>query len=117
MHAICICFRPFTRATDSGQLQIYFSCRSIEVFVLLLYFRATDSETDAFCHTSLDNITITDKSCDSNDDSSLANYKYIFIIAQLLNGAGFAPLFTIAFIYLDENTHPNNTPLYIGKNI
>ena len=51
----------------------------------------------------------------SEDDPALPSYKYMFIIAQLLHGAGAAPLYTLGVTFLDENLKPKVTPVYVGR--
>lgn len=49
---------------------------------------------------------------DGNTSSKI--YFAIFCIANMLAGAGTAPLFTLGATYLDENVAPKKSPLYIG---
>merc|ERR1719305_435045 len=42
------------------------------------------------------------------------SYKYIFMAAQLLHGAGAAPLYTLGVTYIDENVGPENSAFYLG---
>ena len=54
--------------------------------------------------------------CDvNNSPASLSGYKYVFILGQLLHGAGATPLYTLGVTYLDENLKAKNTPVYVGK--
>ena len=41
-------------------------------------------------------------------------YKYVFMGAQLLHGAGAAPLYTLGVTYIDENVGPENSAFYLG---
>lgn len=45
---------------------------------------------------------------------ALSNYKYIFIMAQLLHGIGAAPLYTLGVILLDDNFTTKMASVYIG---
>ena len=54
---------------------------------------------------------------DSNLDNamkSLSNYKYFFILGQILHGIGAAPLITLGTTFLDESVSRVSAPLYIG---
>ncbi|XP_013417999.1 solute carrier organic anion transporter family member 4A1 [Lingula anatina] len=51
--------------------------------------------------------------CDVSQNK-LSDYKYVFILAQLLHGAGATPLYTLGVTYLDENLKPKLTSLYVG---
>lgn len=39
---------------------------------------------------------------------------FLFILSQLMSGAGTTPLHTIGTAYLDENASPKYAPIYIG---
>ena len=55
---------------------------------------------------------------DASDDiqwtSSLSNYRYVFILGQLLHGFGAAPLVTLGTTFLDDIVKTGNSPFYIG---
>jgi MFS family permease len=38
----------------------------------------------------------------------------IFVLAQLLMGAGISPFYPLVPAYLDENVHPKHMPVYLG---
>lgn len=42
-------------------------------------------------------------------------YLSIFLIAQLLHGAGSAPFYTLGVTYLDENVSKKMSSVYVGK--
>ncbi|XP_077989837.1 solute carrier organic anion transporter family member 4A1-like [Glandiceps talaboti] len=48
------------------------------------------------------------------EESGLSNYLGVFIIAQLLHGAGATPLYTLGVTYLDENVAMKMSSVYIG---
>nr|XP_003920771.2 solute carrier organic anion transporter family member 4C1 [Saimiri boliviensis boliviensis] len=52
-------------------------------------------------------------SCTSST-SSLSNYLYIFILGQLLLGAGGTPLYTLGTAFLDDSVPTHKSSLYIG---
>ena len=66
-------------------------------------------------HHSNSSATMCSQDDESQADRKLSNYKYMFILAQLLHGAGAAPLYTLGVTYLDENLKPKVTPVYVGK--
>lgn len=39
----------------------------------------------------------------------------IFLVAQLLHGAGAAPFYTLGVTYLDENVSKKMSSVYLGK--
>ena len=45
---------------------------------------------------------------------SLANYRFMFILGQLLHGFGAAPLITLGTTFLDESVSLKSSPAYIG---
>ena len=47
-------------------------------------------------------------------ESSLASYRYVFILGQLLHGAGAAPLITLGITFLEESVSQTTAPLYIS---
>lgn len=47
----------------------------------------------------------------------LSNYKYVFLLGQLLHGIGASPLYTLGVSYLDDNLLPATTSLYVGESI
>lgn len=51
----------------------------------------------------------------SESVSSLANYRFVFMLGQFLHGIGATPLYTLGVTYLDENVKSNYSPVYIGK--
>ena len=69
------------------------------LFIYLLYVPANASVCDA---------------SSEGVDSDLSRYRYMFIVAQLLHGAGSAPLYTIGVTYLDDNLKAKQTSLYAG---
>ena len=53
--------------------------------------------------------------CSADSESSLSQYKYVFYLAQLLNGISAAPLYTLGVTYLEENLPLRSTSFYVGK--
>ncbi|KAK2504380.1 hypothetical protein MC885_004734, partial [Smutsia gigantea] len=52
-------------------------------------------------------------SCTSSS-SSLSNYLYVFILGQLLLGAGGTPLYTLGTAFIDDSVPTHKSSLYIG---
>lgn len=42
------------------------------------------------------------------------NYKFVFMLAQLLHGAGAAPIYTLGVTYIDENIGARNSATFLG---
>lgn len=80
-------------------------------------YRAGD-QNDNLCQRVTNNslhATVCDGSStekDSEGPSSL--YMVIFLVAQLLHGAGAAPLYTLGVTYLDENVSKKMSSVYLG---
>ncbi|XP_030049280.1 solute carrier organic anion transporter family member 4C1 [Microcaecilia unicolor] len=68
------------------------------------------SEFKETCHVSGTNSTI--PLCRSK--SSLSNYLYVFIFAQLLMGVGGTPLYTLGTAFFDDSLPVHKSSLYIG---
>ena len=51
---------------------------------------------------------------DSNMGGSLSNYRFVFVLGQLLHGVGAAPLITLGTTFLDESVSVKSSPLYIA---
>ncbi|XP_013403130.1 solute carrier organic anion transporter family member 4A1 [Lingula anatina] len=47
-------------------------------------------------------------------DAHLSDYFYVFFLGQMVQGFGCSPMFTLAFVYLDENVSTKESPLYTG---
>jgi hypothetical protein len=45
---------------------------------------------------------------------NIHDYKWVFIVAQLLHGVGACPMWILGVTYLDENLMPDQSSLYIG---
>jgi len=51
---------------------------------------------------------------DAQQDLSGNSYKYVFMAAQFLHGAGAAPLYTLGVTYIDENIGASSSAFYLG---
>ncbi|XP_071963365.1 solute carrier organic anion transporter family member 4A1-like [Antedon mediterranea] len=77
-------------------------------------YQDTVNSSSSFCSVSSDE---TDDLCDpddAGDSSSLSNYIYIFILAQLAMGLAATPIYTIGVAYLDENVKHKVVGEYLG---
>lgn len=54
-------------------------------------------------------------SCTLGSQSSLSNYLYVFILGQLLLGAGGTPLYTLGTAFIDDIVPKHKASVYIGK--
>ncbi|XP_032621229.1 solute carrier organic anion transporter family member 4C1 [Chelonoidis abingdonii] len=52
--------------------------------------------------------------CNTSKESSLSNYLYVFILAQLLLGIGGTPLYTLGTAFIDDSVPKHKSSLYIG---
>jgi len=39
----------------------------------------------------------------------------VFMLAQIVHGIGFTPMFTLGTVYLDENSTPTTAAVYVGE--
>ena len=51
---------------------------------------------------------------EEEEETSLTSYRYVFILGQILHGAGAAPLITLGTTFLDESVSQQAAPLYIS---
>ncbi|CAM5114375.1 unnamed protein product [Eretmochelys imbricata] len=61
----------------------------------------------------LSGTNIANFSCNTKE-SSLSNYLYVFILAQLLLGVGGTPLYTLGTAFIDDSVPKYKSSLYIG---
>ncbi|XP_064480881.1 solute carrier organic anion transporter family member 4A1-like [Ornithodoros turicata] len=52
--------------------------------------------------------------CRTNHTNSLNHFKYVFLVGQMLHGAGATPFFTLGCTYLDEIVSTKMSSVYIG---
>lgn len=52
--------------------------------------------------------------CEDQSERGGSGYFYVFIIAQVLQGIGSAPMFALGVPYLDESLDPKTSPIYVG---
>ncbi|KAM4710104.1 solute carrier organic anion transporter family member 4C1 [Discoglossus pictus] len=65
-----------------------------------------------FCEISATNIT--GQNCSNKGGSTLSNYLYVFILAQLIMGVGGTPLYTLGTAFFDDSLPTHKSSLYIG---
>lgn len=58
--------------------------------------------------------TCTDKLLNNGNDEDLSWNVWFFFLAQLLHGAGAAPLFTLGVTFIDENVSKKMSSVYLG---
>jgi len=51
---------------------------------------------------------------EGEEGGSLAAYRFVFVLGQLLHGLGAAPLITLGTTFLDESVSKRSSPLYIA---
>ena len=73
-------------------------------------FYSVSSGSSSLC---VPNATRTDADCNT-ESSSFNVYLFIFVISQLIAGAGTTPLFSLGPAYLDENVNPKKLSWYLG---
>lgn len=60
-------------------------------------------------------VNATSTPCSETDtESNVQKYLYVFMLANALHGAGSTPMFTLGTTYIDNNTKAKNTSLYLG---
>ena len=62
---------------------------------------------------AISSTNMTDTECKTTFDSEWY-YMFIFVMSQILIGAGSTPPFSLGPAYIDENVHPRSVPVYIG---
>lgn len=61
-------------------------------------------------------VNATSTPCSETDtESNVQKYLYVFMLANALHGAGSTPMFTLGTTYIDNNTKAKNTSLYLGS--
>ena len=57
-----------------------------------------------------------DQVCNANSDviAPARRFYPVFIVAQLIMGAGYNLLFNIGYAYMDENVHPTSSAMYLA---
>uniref|UniRef100_K1RCR9 Solute carrier organic anion transporter family member n=1 Tax=Magallana gigas TaxID=29159 RepID=K1RCR9_MAGGI len=74
---------------------------------------SVSGDADDFENVCYANATST--SClETNTESNVQNYLYVFMLANALHGAGSTPMFTLGTTYIDNNTKAKNTSFYLG---
>ncbi|KAL8589511.1 hypothetical protein ACOMHN_015897 [Nucella lapillus] len=52
--------------------------------------------------------------CQSEAESGLSSYLYMFILGQMLHGVGGTTIYTVGVTLIDDSVRPSSTPLYLG---
>ncbi|XP_048577987.1 solute carrier organic anion transporter family member 4A1 isoform X2 [Nematostella vectensis] len=87
-------------------------------FLIGPYYPGTFSANRSFTEQDLcyrtQNVTSADEVACISAYKSDWYYLLVFVIAQLLMGAGTTPLFSLGPAYIDENVHPKSMPIYLS---
>lgn len=51
---------------------------------------------------------------EGENDGSLSQYRYVFLLAQICHGIGASALISLGVTYLDESVNKKDAPLFIG---
>lgn len=54
------------------------------------------------------------RACESGSLVYLSRYKYVFLLGQMMHGAGASPLYTLGVTFLDESVSTKMSSVYIG---
>ncbi|XP_065406322.1 solute carrier organic anion transporter family member 4C1 isoform X2 [Chrysemys picta bellii] len=84
-------------------------CNNPEGYLSAYSLLAVFQDTCQVSGTSNANFT-----CNTSKESSLSNYLYVFILAQLLLGVGGTPLYTLGTAFIDDSVPKHKSSLYIG---
>ncbi|XP_044878265.1 solute carrier organic anion transporter family member 4C1-like isoform X2 [Mauremys mutica] len=84
-------------------------CNNPEGYLSAYSLLAVFQDTCQVSGTSSANFT-----CNTSKESSLSNYLYVFILAQLLLGVGGTPLYTLGTAFIDDSVPKHKSSLYIG---
>ncbi|XP_077548386.1 solute carrier organic anion transporter family member 4A1-like [Haemaphysalis longicornis] len=55
-----------------------------------------------------------DTLCAGGAGSTLAEYRYLFMLGNFLHGCGASPFYTLGVAYLDDNVPTKTSPVYLG---
>ena len=76
-------------------------------------YKPVDARTSGFC--LIPNTTINHGAPECKAPSGGEwYYMMIFVVAQLIIGAGISPFYSLLPVYLDENVDPKSMPVYLG---
>ena len=75
---------------------------------------ASLSASAAFELCSDDKVTLKTACLENAALTTLSNYRYYFVLGQIMHGVGAAPLITLGTTLLDESVSKKNSPMYIG---
>lgn len=83
---------------------------SLPHFLAGSYAFSTEDERESLCAAA----NATEGFCVHRDGGSVNQYKYMFLVGQMLHGAGATPFFTLGCTYLDEIVSTKMSSVYIG---
>jgi len=76
-----------------------------------LVFSASPQTSDSLCKLGVSVPPGPGPSCESKGEKYLG----VFILAQIVHGIGFTPMFTLGTVYIDENEDHALAAVYIGN--
>lgn len=82
-------------------------------FLIGAYEPTSQTGSMGFCYNGGETFTKSQMKCNL-DSGSRWYYKAIFILSQLITGAGISPYYSLVPAYLDENVHPKSLAIYLG---
>ncbi|EDV21989.1 uncharacterized protein TRIADDRAFT_11804, partial [Trichoplax adhaerens] len=78
------------------------------------YYYLEDDSGKTLCHRSINTTSIDEKCSKSYEPSTFWICPFLFVLGQILCGAGNATRYNLSVAYLDENVSPIISPLYVG---
>ena len=52
---------------------------------------------------------------DSASEPDLSHYLGVLMVANMVHGVGFTPMFTLGTVYIDENEEHTTAAVYVGE--
>ena len=82
-------------------------------FLVDTYYYLEDDSSRTLCKAEL-NLTVKNDDCSSHLYSTFWIYTFLFVLGQMLCGAGNATRYNLSIAFLDENVSPDTSPLYVA---
>lgn len=84
---------------------------SMPHFLAAPYVYSSMDDVEPVCYSGSE---VVHSFCKTNQTESLNHFKYMFLVGQMLHGAGATPFFTLGCTYLDEIVSTKMSSVYIG---